>query len=60
MSIFHPLLVEAVRDARQLDETEIERFAESIRPQIRADQGAAANRPLFLWARRAVEGSRIS
>ncbi|MEZ0496337.1 hypothetical protein [Sphingomonas sp. IW22] len=60
VSIFHPLLVEAVRDARQLDESEIQRFAESIRNQIRADEGAMATRPLFQWARRAVEGSRVS
>lgn len=60
MSIFHPLLIEAVRDARHLDESELTKFAESIREQIRADEGAAAARPLFLWARRAVEGSRVS
>jgi hypothetical protein len=60
VSIFHPLLIEAVRDARPLDEAELKHFAESIREQIRADQGAAAARPLFLWARRAAEGSRIS
>jgi hypothetical protein len=60
LKIFHPLLVEAVRDARPLDDSELRNFAESIREQIRADEGATAARPLFLWARRAIEGSRLS
>jgi hypothetical protein len=60
VSIFHPLLIEAVRDARTLDDSELASFAEAIREQMRADHGTAAQRPLFLWARRAVEGSRVS
>lgn len=60
MSIFHPLLVEAVRDARPLEDHELAKFAESIRDQIRAEEGATAQRPLFQWARRAIEGSRVS
>jgi hypothetical protein len=59
VKIFHPLLVEAVRDARELDERELASFAESIRDQICADAGEASSRPLFLWARRAIEGSRV-
>lgn len=60
VKIFHPLLVEAVRDARPLDEEELRLFAESIRDQVRPVHAAPVEPPLFKWARRAVEGSRIS
>ncbi|WP_294263828.1 hypothetical protein [uncultured Sphingomonas sp.] len=59
MTIFHPLLVEAVRDARPLDEHELMLFAESIRDQVRPVRHAPTEAPLFQWARRAVEGSRV-
>jgi hypothetical protein len=59
VTIFHPLLIEAVRDARPLDDNELKRFAEAIRAEIRAAD-APADPPLFKWARRAIEGSRIS
>lgn len=60
VTIFHPLLVEAVRDARPLDETELARFAEAIRDELRPHRDSVAGAPLFRWARRAVEGSRLS
>lgn len=60
MTIFHPLLVEAVRDARALDEEELRLFAEAIRDQVRPARAVPSEPPLFKWARRAVEGSRIS
>jgi hypothetical protein len=60
VTIFHPLLVEAVRDARPLDENELKLFAESIRDQVRPVRHAPAEPPLFQWAKRAVEGSRVS
>ncbi|WP_315761987.1 hypothetical protein [Sphingomonas sp. Y38-1Y] len=59
VTIFHPLLVEAVRDARPLDDNELNLFAEAIRDQVRP-KDAPAEPPLFKWARRAVEGSRVS
>ncbi|WP_141395826.1 hypothetical protein [Sphingomonas spermidinifaciens] len=60
MTIFHPLLIEAVRDARPLDDHELRLFAESIRDQVRPATHAPAEPPLFQWAKRAIEGSRIS
>lgn len=60
MRSFHPLLIEAIRDGRVLNEAEILSYAEAIRPELRSAPGVAGQPPLFAWARRAVEGSRLS
>lgn len=60
MRLFHPLLIESIRDGRLPDDREIADYADAIRAEVVAEHQSAERRPLFAWARRAVEGSKLS